>query len=60
MTFIDHAGLKADGIKFSPSQLRRKMADGSFPQGVKLGGRTMVWVADEIARWKADRLKDRA
>jgi prophage regulatory protein len=47
-------------IKFSPSQLRRKMADGSFPQAVRLGGRTLAWARDEIEQWKQARLQERS
>ena len=36
---------------FSRSTLYRRVAEGTFPQPVNLGGRTVGWVESEIQDW---------
>ena len=56
---LNRAGLLEKGIDYSPSQLNRKMNDGSFPQAVKGVGKENVWVEDEVDQYLADRIADR-
>jgi predicted DNA-binding transcriptional regulator AlpA len=43
--------LRLFGICYSRAQVYRKMADGSFPRTVKLGGNRVVWKREEILEW---------
>lgn len=36
------------GIPFSPTSLRRLEAEGKFPKRVRLGVRSVAWLASEI------------
>jgi len=47
-----HTVLNRTGL--SRSTLYRKMADGSFPQRVKLGEHSAGWRESAINRWIAD------
>jgi len=40
----------------SRSSLYAKMASGDFPQAVKLGRRSVGWVASEVQAWLQDRV----
>jgi prophage regulatory protein len=57
--FLSAADLKRRGINFSTTQLWRKMAAGTFPKSVKLGGRTQAWVKDEVDAWSESLLQER-
>lgn len=39
------------GIKYSRSQIYRKIKEGSFPQPVRLGGNRIGFIESEITRW---------
>ena len=43
----------------SRSQLMRTISRGQFPRGVRIsdGGRCTVWAEEEVAAWRAERLK---
>jgi predicted DNA-binding transcriptional regulator AlpA len=51
--------LKAKGIDYSPSQLHRKMKDGSFPVAIKGGGKANRWLETEIDSYVSDLLAAR-
>jgi len=48
MKLLNRVGLEERGIKYSPSQLNRKMRDGTFPLAVKGTGKENHWVEAEI------------
>jgi predicted DNA-binding transcriptional regulator AlpA len=52
--------LKAKGIDYSPSQLHRKMKDGSFPPAIKGAGKANRWLEAEIEAYVSDLLAGRA
>jgi predicted DNA-binding transcriptional regulator AlpA len=58
--FLNRAGLAEKGIDYSPSQLNRKMNDGSFPQAVKGVSQENAWLEEEIDQYLADRIAARA
>lgn len=58
--FLNKADLKAAGITYSASQLQRKMKDGSFPLAVKGMGNELVWLEDEIDRYKQSLIASRS
>ncbi len=35
----------------SESAILAKVADGVFPEPIYLGGRDLVWIADEVIGW---------
>ena len=43
----------------SRSELYEDMAQGTFPQAVKVGKRAVGWLEDEVAAWQADRIAAR-
>ena len=55
---IDHAGLRARGVKLHNSTLLRLEAKGLWPRRVKVGAKTH-WLAEEVDEFvkglKADR-----
>jgi predicted DNA-binding transcriptional regulator AlpA len=54
MKLLNRAGLAERGITYSPSQLNRKMREGSFPQAVKGFGKENSWSEQEIDQYIAD------
>ena len=42
-------------VPWSPATIYRKMADGTFPKGVKLGPNSRGWTESSIDRWIAER-----
>jgi predicted DNA-binding transcriptional regulator AlpA len=44
---IDHAGLRAKGVKFHNSSLLRLEAKNLWPKRVKVGAKT-YWMAEEV------------
>jgi predicted DNA-binding transcriptional regulator AlpA len=60
MKLLSRADLIERGITYSPSQLNRKMRDGSFPQAVKGTGRENCWLEEEIEQYFAARIAARA
>ena len=44
-----------DRVPWSPATIYRKMADGTFPKGVKLGPNSRGWTESSIDRWIAER-----
>jgi predicted DNA-binding transcriptional regulator AlpA len=48
MKLLTRAGLAERGITYSPSQLNRKMNNGTFPQAVKGTSKENCWVEEEI------------
>jgi prophage regulatory protein len=47
------------GIVWSRAHVYRLMNAGRFPQPLKLGEGTTVWVEDEIDQWLARRVAER-
>jgi len=43
----------------SKSAIYKEMAEGSFPQSVNLGGRSVGWLEQEIDTWLAKKIADR-
>lgn len=43
----------------SKSEIYRRIGEGTFPRPAKLGYRTAVWSADEVARWVDARIAER-
>jgi prophage regulatory protein len=41
------------------TQIAQLIAEGRFPRPVKLSARRKAWLADEIARWQAERIAQR-
>jgi prophage regulatory protein len=52
--------LKIEGvlacIPYSRTQLYEKIADGTFPRPIHLGGQASFWVEDEVAAWVEARI----
>lgn len=42
----------------SRSSIYDRMKDGTFPTTVKLGGRAVGWIEDEVSQWAADRVAE--
>jgi predicted DNA-binding transcriptional regulator AlpA len=51
---LSREDLKALGIRYSASQLARKMREGSFPSAIKGAGKSNCWAEPEIDRYIAD------
>lgn len=60
MKLLNRAELEERGIKYSPSQLNRKMRGGTFPLAVKGAGKENHWVEDEIDDYLKAQLAARA
>lgn len=43
----------------SNSTIYEMIANGTFPKPIKLGPRTVGWLAEEIAAWQAERAGER-
>ena len=41
------------------SSLYQRIAEGTFPAPIKLGGRAVGWIEAEIAEWLANRVAER-
>jgi len=46
-------------VGLSDATIWRMEKDGKFPRRVKLGGKSVGWIDDEIKGWFADRLNNR-
>jgi prophage regulatory protein len=46
-------------IGLSRSEVYRRIATGTFPRPIKLGGRAVVWNSVEIDQWLSDRIAER-
>lgn len=56
MKVIDYAELAPQkGIKFSRTDIRRKMKADIFPQCIKVGERRIAWIESEIDEYLARR-----
>lgn len=58
LTFQDLRDRK--GIPFTRQHINRLEDAGQFPQRVKLGGNTVVWIESEVDQWLADQAANRA
>jgi len=45
-----------DRTGLTHSTLYRKVADGEFPEPIKLGERASAWLEVEVDQWMADRI----
>jgi prophage regulatory protein len=59
MKFLDHAGLREKGIRWTRQYLGRLERRGQFPKRVRLGPNTVGWPEAEIDAWIADKVKAR-
>jgi hypothetical protein len=62
--FFSYRDLKARGIKFSRTHIRRLENAGLFPMHLALGAgastqTSKAWVADEVLAWEARRISER-
>ncbi|MGD9660752.1 MAG: helix-turn-helix transcriptional regulator [Porticoccaceae bacterium] len=46
-------------IGHSNAWLYKKIAEGAFPQPVKLGARAVAWVESEVEEWILARIEER-
>ena len=44
-------------VRLSRSSLYRKMHEGTFPVGIKVGERAVRWSSEEVEAWLAERPK---
>ena len=44
-------------VRLSRSSLYRKMHEGTFPVGIKVGERAVRWRSEEVEAWVAERPK---
>lgn len=55
--------LKLDAVKsitgLSRSSIYQAIAEGKFPSQVKLGARSVAWVASEVEEWMSCRIANR-
>jgi prophage regulatory protein len=47
------------GVPFSRMHISRMEKAGKFPMHIKLGGKSIAWVRDELDAWLAQRMKAR-
>jgi prophage regulatory protein len=40
------------------STIYQGIADGRFPRPIRLGGRSVGWLADEVEQWLQDRISE--
>lgn len=48
------------GIDYSRDHLRRKVAAGEFPKPISVSSARIAWIEEEIDRWLAERVAERA
>ncbi len=60
MKIIAFPELRAFGIGFSRVHLRRLIANGDFPEPVRLSPRRIGWIADEIEAFLARHAAERS
>ena len=58
--FLSRDDLLERGIDYSPSQLNRKMRDGTFPSAIKGAGKQIRWLDTEIDQYQTDLLAARS
>ena len=58
LRFLTWDDLRARGIDFHSNHLRRMWSDGRFPAPLHLSPRKLVWRADDIDAWFAEKLKE--
>jgi prophage regulatory protein len=58
--FLSREDLLARGIRYSTSQLQRKMRDGSFPSAVRGAGKENRWLESEIDQYVKDLIAARS
>lgn len=55
--------IRLDEVKrrtgFQKSSIYNRVAEGTFPRPVNLGGRAVAWVEDEIQEWIDSRISER-
>ena len=49
----------SDTTGLGRSAIYERIAEGTFPKQVPLGGRAVAWVSDEIYAWIAARIEER-
>jgi predicted DNA-binding transcriptional regulator AlpA len=54
--FLKHADLKAAGITYSPSYLKKLEAKSEFPKRIQFGPRKPMWLKADIERYVADKI----
>jgi prophage regulatory protein len=65
MKLLSPDDLLARGIPYSRSQLNRRIAAGTFPAPIKLGGADAgvstktAWIESEVDAWLEERVKER-
>lgn len=57
---LNWSGLVDKGIRYSKSQVNRKVKDGSFPAPVAGVGRENVWLEQEIDQYISDQIAARS
>jgi len=57
---LDHADLRARGIKYSRPQLWRMWTAGQFPKPVKLSSQRNAWLEDETDAWVENLIAERS
>ena len=50
--FINEAGLKAAGVPYSGTHLRRLEKEGKFPQRVHISAHRIAWREAEVISWQ--------
>jgi prophage regulatory protein len=58
---LSYHDLRERGILYSRMHLRRLMAEGKFPQQIKMvpGGRRIAWLEEEVDQWIESRAEAR-
>jgi predicted DNA-binding transcriptional regulator AlpA len=56
--FLTWDDLRARGVAYHSNHLRRMWGDGRFPKPVHLSPRKLVWDADAVEKWLADKLRE--
>lgn len=46
-----------DKTTLKESEIRRRMADGTFPSSVPIGERRVVWVEAEVDAWMREQIQ---
>jgi len=61
---MSHTMLRLPAVRLrtglSRSTIYLRVADGSFPQPVKIGGRAVAWLEAEVEEWLQRRIDARA
>jgi len=59
VVLLDHAGLKAIGVRYCNTHLIRLEKAGLFPKRLKIGGGRNAWLEAEIRAWIAKQIAAR-